>query len=243
MASTRLPGKVLTLLHDRPILEWVVRRTMMTHGIDQVVVATTINLEDDAVAAFCAEAGFALFRGSQDDVLERFHLCAQEYAADVIVRVTADDPLKDAEIIGEAIKQLLSTGADYCSNTIHPTYPEGLDIEVFTATALARAYAEARLPSEHEHVTPYIWKNPDRFRIEELAMRPDRSGWRWTVDNPADLIFVDTLLAAAGPRLDIGYRDLIAAVERSPDLMAMCTNKTIRNEGYLKSISEEQKLS
>ena len=243
MGSTRLPGKVLAPLHGRPLLEWVMQRTAMASTVNQVVVATTINREDDAIAAFAEQSGFAVFRGSQDNVLARFHLCARAFGADLIVRITADDPLKDPEIIDDIVRRLIAADADYCSNTIHPSFPEGLDVEAFTADALARAFDEAKLPSEHEHVTPYIWKNPAIFRIDQLSLSPDRSAWRWTVDDPADLAFVDALLTAAGPRMDIGYRDLIDIVERSEELLGKSTNRAVRNAGYLKSLDKEQTLS
>ena len=242
MGSTRLPGKVLMDIHGLSMMEWVFGRVNKSKLVNQVVLATTESVEDDVLVSWSKLHQFDFFRGSEKDVLSRFYFCAKKNYAEIIVRITADDPLKDPVIIDEAINKLISNGADYCSNTITPTYPEGLDIEVFTFKALEKAFNEAHLSSEREHVTPYIWKNPNFFKISEMMMRPNLSGWRWTVDKVEDLEFIRKLIQQSKGGIDINYQDLISVVSENASLLSSCTNKTMRNEGYIKSISNDVNL-
>ncbi len=239
LGSERFPGKVLADLAGRPLLDWVVSRTAMSDSVDRVVVATTPHSTDDPLVDWATARGIDTFRGSEDDVLSRFYECAREYGADLIVRITADDPLKDPAIIDYAVHQLTERGIDYCSNTLVPTFPEGLDVEVVTFEALETAWREAEKPSEREHVTPYIWKNTQRFKTHNFTFDSDLSAWRWTVDYPADLQFIATLLNAAGNALDAAYGELIDIVLETPELEKLCSNVVPRNEGYLKSLSGE----
>ena len=241
MGSTRFPGKILVPLCGKPMLAQVLQRIRAANGIDSLIVATTIEREDDVLAEWLESSGIPCFRGATHDVLDRYYRCAKEVGAEVIVRVTADDPLKDPEIVEEAIQILSSSPSiDYVSNTIEPSYPEGLDIEVFRFAALERAAKEALLPSEREHVTPFIWKNPGKFEIKSFKMTPDRSSWRWTVDKENDLKFVENLLKQFACDPMVSYRDLIGYIEAHPYLMEINTG-TMRNEGYLKSLNLELK--
>ena len=166
MGSSRLPGKVLAEIYGQPLLGILISRVKSSKFIDQIVVATTTERTDDILCDWLTGEGVAYFRGSERDVLDRFWQCAKLYRADVIVRVTADDPLKDSGIIDEALGMLMgSETVDYVSNTLNPTYPEGLDVEVFRFSSLEKANSEATLESEREHVTPYIWKNRVKFKI------------------------------------------------------------------------------
>jgi spore coat polysaccharide biosynthesis protein SpsF (cytidylyltransferase family) len=241
MDSTRLPKKVMMDILGRPMIEWVVKRVGMATLLDDIVVATTINAPDNVLVEWCKNHGIKFFRGSESDVLSRFFYCAQENKADIIVRITADDPLKDSSIIDEAISLLLSSTADYCSNTINPTYPEGLDVEVFTYGALKKSFTQAQLESEREHVTPFIWKNKDKFEIAEIKLEQNLSAWRWTVDNSEDLEFIRLLLESAGGELGVGYLKLVDLVKSSPKLTNRSIGKTVRNAGYLKSLKMESK--
>lgn len=241
MGSTRLPGKVLADICGQPLLQRLVTRVRATAGIDRVIVATTTELADDVLANWCAEHSVPLCRGSVDDVLDRFWKCAQQNKAEFIVRVTADDPLKDPEIISHAIDLCASDPeVDYASNTLQPTYPEGLDIEVVRYRTLERAANEATLSSEREHVMPYIWKNPDRFVLRGFCMQPDLSHWRWTVDKPADLELVRCIFARFSDQPLVSYKTVITWLNKHPELIAMNTG-TIRHEGYFKTLSMEQK--
>lgn len=240
MGSTRLPGKVLSELCGSTLLGVLLHRVGLTPGLDETVVATTTDPADDVLAGWLARERVPCFRGDESDVLDRFWRCANERHADVIVRVTADDPLKDPAVIGRAIEEFKSRpGIDYVSNTLKPTYPEGLDIEVFGISALARAHREARLTSEREHVTPYIYKNPDRFSVHCFEMQPDLSEWRWTVDKPEDLLFVRKVFEHFDNDMDVGYERVIRLIQERPELAAI-NSGTVRNEGYIMSIQKEQ---
>ena len=241
MNSTRLPGKVLADICGQPLLKRLIDRVSVTPGVERVVVATTIESADDILADWCSEHGLPCYRGSVDDVLDRFWQCAQLHPAEFIVRVTADDPLKDPEIIAQALELCASAPEiDYASNTLQPTYPEGLDVEVVRFRALKRAAREAKLPSEREHVMPYIWKHPELFVLRDFGMQRDLSDWRWTVDKPADLEFVRRIFARFADQPLVGYRSVIAWLDERPDLL-MINAGTIRHEGYFKTLAVEQK--
>lgn len=241
MSSTRFPGKVLAEIVGLPMLERIVTRVSVTPDISEIIIATTTAPEDNILADWITInlGEKKCFRGSEHDVLDRYYKCAKLNSADLVVRITADDPLKDASIIQRAIDHFyIDPSLDYCSNTIIPTYPEGLDIEVFKFGALERAWQEARLPSEREHVTPYIWKNKSLFNIKNFEYERDLSSWRWTVDKPADLAFAIKLHQQRIKDPLVNFEEIIKYLELNPDLMRL-NSITIRNEGYLKSISEE----
>lgn len=241
MRSTRLPGKVLADICGKPMLQRLIERVRATTGISSVVVATTNDSADDVLADWCEARAVAVYRGSVDDVLDRFWQCAQQHPAEFIVRVTADDPLKDPEVIARALALCASSPeVDYASNTLQPTYPEGLDIEVVRFRTLKRAAREAKLPSEREHVMPYVWKNPDRFVLRGFTMQPNLSHWRWTVDKPADLELVRRIFDHFVDQPLVGHRAVIAWLNDNPELLAINAG-TIRNEGYYKTIAGEQK--
>jgi spore coat polysaccharide biosynthesis protein SpsF len=242
MGSTRLPGKVLADIHGKPLLGRLLDRLYETKLLDEVVVATTLNKEDDPLVEWLIFNNVKLFRGSETDVLNRYYQCATRFGADLIVRVTADDPLKDSSIIEKSIRLCLdSQDIDYASNTLQPTYPEGLDIEVFRMSALIRANTEAELPSEREHVTPYIWSHPEKFVLRSFSMVPNLSHWRWTVDNPADLEFMRHIFGHFIKNPNIGYREIITYIEQNSELMKI-NSGIARNEGYLKSLTKERSI-
>jgi spore coat polysaccharide biosynthesis protein SpsF len=240
MGSTRLPGKVLADIEGRPLIRHVIERSAAATHVDKVVVATTTEPADDALEDYLRALGTDVFRGSIDDVLDRFYRCAAPYAPEIIVRITADDPLKDPEVIDHCVGHLLADRTlDYCSNTLKPSYPEGLDIESFRFAALATAGAEATLASEREHVTPFIWKRPERFRLHNFENDENLSHWRWTVDKPADLELMRAIFAALKDRGNLfSYRDVIALIKRRPELLEINAG-TVRNEGYLRSLQED----
>ena len=237
MGSTRLPGKVLADIVGTPMLFRVIERVAAARSVDQMVVATTTSSEDDPLVKRLKESGVvSVFRGSPDDVLQRYFQCAKLYNADTVVRVTADDPLKDPGIIDHAVSILHGDESlDYCSNTIEPSYPEGLDIEVLRFASLARAHAEATLVSDREHVTPFIWRQPTLFRTHNFTLGRNRSGWRWTVDKPEDLEFARAVFTQFFDRPLVGYDEVMAWIEMNPQI-ARINAGTIRNEAYLNSL-------
>ena len=190
MGSTRLPNKVLSDIVGRPMLWHILNRVKKSEFIDDIILATTTDKKDDDIVEFAKEHGIIIFRGSNDDVLDRYYQAANENNVKNIVRITADDPLKDPDVIDKIIKIYKKNGLDYVSNTIEPTYPLGLDTEVFSFEALERAWNEADKKFEREHVTPYIWMNPDKFDILNVRYEgEDLSDLRWTVDTKEDLCF------------------------------------------------------
>ncbi len=191
MTSTRLPGKTMAMIEGKPLLQHVIERVKASKLIDKIVVATSSNPKDDAVEEFVKKQGIDVFRGSGEDVLDRFYKAAKRYKADIVVRVTADDPFKDPvvtdEIIGFYIKN--RNKYDYVSNTIKATYPVGIDIEVCSFKALERAWKEGKTREDREHVTYHIWNNPDKFRLKNVEYEKDLSHLRWTIDTQKDLDF------------------------------------------------------
>lgn len=242
MSSTRLPGKVLSEIAGTPMLARIIARVSATPDIDEIVLATTLAPEDNVLAEwmFSNYRNEKCFRGNADDVLDRYYQCAKLHHADLIVRITADDPLKDASIIQKAINFFYADPSlDYCSNTIKPTYPEGLDIEVFKFSALEVAWKAARLQSEREHVTPFIWKNTSIFNLKNFEYERNLSTWRWTVDKPVDLIFMNKIHDRFVGDPLVKFEKIIDYLDKNPSLLEI-NDGTIRNEGYLKSINEER---
>lgn len=223
MSSTRLPGKVLKPMLGRPLMGRQIDRIRRSTRVDRLVVATSDQIADDPVAAFCASEGVACFRGSLDDVLGRFHGAAIAFGpADHVVRLTADCPLIDWTVIDAAIDLHLRTGADCSGNVIERTYPDGLDVEVMTAATLARAAREAVDKYEREHVTPYIYRHPELFRLAHLTQAPNLAELRWTVDNPADFAMVEAVFAKLEPRKrDFVQADVLALLSAHPEINAI----------------------
>ena len=237
MSSTRLPGKCLAEIEGRPLLWHTVSRTSAAKVCDEVLVATSTEASDDAIEEYCLGQSIPVFRGSLEDVLDRFYRAAGSRGAETIVRTTADCPLLDPEVIAHVVRAFDPDHHDYVSNTIERTYPDGLDTEVFSFAALERVWREARLPSEREHVTPYIWKNPEIFRIELVRQDRDHSSERWTVDEPCDLEFVRAVFGGIG-RLEFGQREVLALLEREPELRELNEGIPL-NEGYLESLKKD----
>ena len=192
MSSSRLPGKVLAEVAGAPMLGRQVERLRRSRRMDELVVATSDQASDDPVADYAARLDLTVVRGDLDDVLGRFGLALEAFPeAATVVRMTADCPLTDWRVLDAVIDHRAATRADYASNTPEVrTYPHGLDIEVMTAAALRTAVREASDPYEREHVTPFLYRNPRRFRIESISQTPSLAHLRWTVDHPADLDFV-----------------------------------------------------
>jgi glutamate-1-semialdehyde 2,1-aminomutase/spore coat polysaccharide biosynthesis protein SpsF len=238
MSSSRFPGKVLEELSGRPMLWHVVDRVRKARGLDKVVVATTSEAADDAIACFCEKEGIGCFRGSEQDVLDRFDQASKANAADVVVRVTADCPLIDPAVIDKVIARFERGDCDYVCNVLRYTYPDGLDTEVFSFSALERAWREAVKPSEREHVTPYL--RTDGFRTanveSEIPVSPTQ--YRWTVDHPEDLKFVRKVYESFPANGNFGFRELFDLLKKRPDL-ATIQAETITNEGYYKSLYQQ----
>ena len=190
IGSTRLPGKVLEDLVGQPMLARVVNRTRRAKTLDAAVVATTTQPTDDIIVRLCQTQGCPYFRGSGEDVLDRYYRAVLAFRADAIVRITSDCPLIEPEIIDIVVNEFLCHHVDYVSNTLILTLPRGLDVEVMSFDALEKAWQEDTNPAWREHVTPYIQHHPEKFKIRNVANDTDYSYMRWTVDTIDDLTFV-----------------------------------------------------
>jgi spore coat polysaccharide biosynthesis protein SpsF (cytidylyltransferase family) len=238
MGSTRLPNKVLADLGGSPMLAQVAARVRQARTVDEVVVATSTASQDDAVEVFCASQGISCFRGSENDVLDRYYQAARAFAADVVVRISADCPLHDPRVIDAVVSRFDPARADYVSNTVERTYPDGLDTEVFSFAVLERAWREAAWTSEREHVTPYIWKHPELFRIEQVKQSADLSALRWTVDEPRDLALVREVYRRLAGR-DFTMND-VASLVADDDLLRTVNAGIPSNEGYEISVRSDR---
>ena len=221
MSSTRLPGKVLADVAGEPMLALMLRRLEAVRGVAQRIVATSVEAIDDPVAELAAASGMAVARGPRDDVLARFIQAIGDHDGPV-VRLTADCPLIDPEVVDAAVALFERTpGCAYASNVEPRTFPVGLDVEVVSAAVLREIDAEPRSPEEREHVTIFVRRRPDRFPHASLTREPDLSGLRWTVDDGADLEFVRAVVARLGDRRHIaGLDEVLAAVREEPALMS-----------------------
>lgn len=235
--SRRLPGKVLANVCGRPMILRQMDRLKRAERMDRIVIATTTDPSDDALAELCAKRGWDCHRGSLDDVLDRVLQAAGK--AEHVVRLTADCPLADPELIDRIIGVHLENGNDYTSNTVTRTDPDGLDVEVATRAALQAAAKEATLPSDREHVTPFLYNNSERFKIGQVFEDPDHSAMRWTVDEPADLEFVRTVYGELLPSVpEFTTEDVLELLERRPELVQLNEHIPL-NEGYDLSLQED----
>ncbi len=219
MGSTRLPGKVLRPVLGRPLLDYLVQRLGRARRVSALTIATSTNPADDAIVEYCRQAGAPCVRGDELDVLARYHQAARAASAEVVVRVTADCPLLDPAVVDLVVERFLRGDVDYASNTMVRSYPRGLDVEVFSMSALELAFSEAREPAEREHVTPFIWRRPERFRLANVVHATDQSRYRWTVDADADLELIRRMLEALYPDRGVEFDldDCLALMARHPD--------------------------
>lgn len=196
MGSSRLPGKVLKEVNGKPLLLHQIERLKTCRWIDQLLIATTNDQQDNQIVEFCEKYNLAVFRGSENNVLERYYKAWEKFGGETIVRLTSDCPIIDAEIVDETIKYYLNNNFDYVSNTLERTFPRGLDTEVFSVDALKVSYNSAILERDKEHVTPYIYTNPDKFKMGSYKGQTDYSQYRWTVDTAEDFELIERLLNA-----------------------------------------------
>lgn len=243
MGSTRLPGKVMKEIVGKPMLWHIVNRLSWSKLIDEIVIATTTNKEDLIIVEFAEKQGISCYAGSAEDVLDRYYQVAQKFGAEIIVRITADCPLIDPNIADKIIDNfLIDAELDYASNTLVPTYPDGLDVEVLSLNALEKAWKNANKKSEREHVTPYIKNHPETFKLVNVKENFDLSSLRWTVDYPEDFHFIETIYKNLYVGKEIFLMgDVISLIKQRSDLENI--NKGfIRDEGYLKSIANDEDI-
>lgn len=240
MGSTRFPGKTLAELSGHPMLWHVVHRARQAKRVDKVVVATTDHPSDDPIAAFCQSEQIDCFRGSEQDVLDRFYQAAKLYGADTVVRITADCPLIDASVIDKVIARFQQGDCDYACNILRYTYPDGLDVEVFSFDALELSWKESTNPADREHVTLYLLNRKFRAANVESDFPVSPGEFRWTVDYPSDLEFVSKIYSELSSKGEFDFRVVLHLLKERPDLAATQTN-VISNEGYYLSLYEQAK--
>jgi glutamate-1-semialdehyde-2,1-aminomutase len=240
MASSRLPGKVLRDIAGTPMLARVVQRLACATSVDKVIVATSIGDDDTAVVDYCAQHSIPFFRGEEIDVLDRFYRAASEARADIVIRVTADCPLLDPEVVDRAVR-VFQDGADYVS-TRHPPFPDGTDVEIFSFDTLEHAWRNATSLVDREHVTPWMRRRSDlrRIALESSPALPS-GGDRWTVDEERDLDFVRAIYLRLGDDEYAGIRTVADLLWREPALIQL-NSGIARNEGLYRSIAEEDAL-
>ncbi len=241
-SSTRLPGKVLLPLAGKPMLVQQIERIRRAKNIKTVVVATSQHPSDDIVAKTCADNAIACIRGDLENVLDRFYQAARHYKADIIVRLTGDCPLVDHYVIDSVVDFFKAGLYDYVSNVHPPTFPDGLDVEVFSFEALERAWNEAVLPSHTEHVTPFFSDPENSFVCGNVKHSQDLSAMRWTVDEPEDYQFVSTIYQKLYTKKpDFVMHDILSFLRQHPVLQDL--NKRFeRNEGLKKSLEADAKF-
>ena len=222
MSSTRLPGKVLMPVLGEPMIGRQVERIRRARKLDGLVVATSLEDSDQALADYCRRAGIDCFRGSLTDVLGRFAAVAAQYRPTQVMRLTGDCPLTDPELLDRAVTQHLAEGNDYTSNVHERRFPDGLDVELFSAAVLTRAQAQAQSPFEREHVTPWMYKTGPELKRGVVLDPVDRSKERWVVDYPEDLDFVRRVFEALYPtRPDFCMQDILKLLADQPEIRSL----------------------
>lgn len=243
MGSSRLPGKVLKKILGKPMLELMIERLKRSKTVDRIIIATTDSPEDKKVADLAEKAGVDFYRGSENDVLDRYYQAAKRFgASDIIVRLTGDCPLIDPAVLDEAVDFYKKNKRkfDYVSNVHPPTFPDGMDVEVFSFESLEKAWSSAKLPSEREHVSAYMANHPEIFRIGNLSYKKDLSDMRLTVDNEEDFILIKKIfqLLYKGNK-NFNLKDVLNLFDSRPELLLI--NRHIkRNEGYSESLKKDK---
>lgn len=238
MLSKRLPYKAIIEIQGRTILEHVIARVMRSKDIKKVVVATTTNHEDDVIKRIAVRLGLDVFRGSEVDVLDRCYQAAKKFCLDPIVRITADDPFKDPDIIDYAIEIYLKSRGEYdlVCNTLKPTFPEGLDVEVMSFNALERVWKKSCKDSDREHVTLYMLDNPRQFHIYNFENTEFLSNIRLTLDTKEDLKLVKSIYDALYPRRNhFSWKDVIDYLHHNPNLLKV--NKNVKKSARYRHIT------
>lgn len=239
-SSTRFPGKVLRPISGKAMLELEIERIRACQTIDRVIIVTSVSPEDQQIVELCKRIGVDVFCGSMENVLDRFYQAAIKFKPDHIVRLTGDCPLIDAQVVDDMVRLYLEKKCDYGTNCMPPTYPDGLDAEIFSFKVLQEAWKEASLPSHLEHISLFFEEQPQRFKIENLACDRDLSALRWTVDEPEDFEFVRAVFENFYRKKPLfSMDDVLSLMEKKPEL-ALLNKRFTRNEGLLKSKEKDK---
>lgn len=229
MGSSRLPGKVMKPVANQPMIGVLLNRLSRSKRIDQITVATSTNPENLPLRDYVDSLGFTIICGSENNVLSRFALAAKSCDADIAIRITGDCPLVDPQLVDQLIDEFIAQPCDYLSNTLSPTYPDGLDIEIMSSQALSRAENEAVEKFDQEHVTPYLYRSGN-FETRSYEGSTDYSSLRWTVDEPADYEVIQKVFTHFEPDIHFSWRDVLVLQKSQPEIFS--ANQSInRNEG------------
>jgi len=238
--SNRLPNKIFSEIEGFPLLWHVVNRLRKSTMVSRIIVATTETAVDNKVVDWCNNNRVDFFRGSENNVLERFYQAAKLYKADYIARITADDPFKDPEIIDAVAKLLINNNLDFAYNNSPPTFPEGLDTEIFTFSALEKAYTNSEDPFEKEHLTQYFYRHPDDFVQKNFSYKEDISNLRWTIDRLEDLEMVKVIYKKLFPQKNVFLlNDILDLLKLEPWIIELNT-KVERSAMYKNLRSYEE---
>ena len=223
--STRLPNKIFLKLMGKSLLHHVIERLKPSKEIDTIVVATTTSPKDNSVQEWCIDNSIDCFRGSENNVLERYYYAARKFRADAIVRITADDPFKDYRLIDEAIKILKKDKYDFVCNNSPVSFPEGLDVEVLSMNALTNSYLKSTCNFEKEHVTQYIHRNKNIFSTYNLKSSKDYSHYRWTIDTEDDYLFAKEIYNSLYNEKNVFQTESIYEfLEKNPEILKLNKN-------------------
>jgi spore coat polysaccharide biosynthesis protein SpsF len=241
-SSSRLPGKVLKPILGKAMLLFQIERLQHSKMIGKLVVATSDDISDDGIEKICLDNNIEVFRGDLNNVLDRFYQCIRTYNPEHVVRLTGDCPLADWQVVDQVIQYHLDSNNDYTSNSLPPTYPDGLDVEVVKSEALEEAWKKATLSSEKEHVTYYINQRPNDFQIGNFKHSQDLSELRWTVDEPEDFFFVEKVYQALYKNNPLfTMYDVLSLLKEYPE-MTQINNNFNRNEGLIKTLEMDKEL-
>ena len=222
MGSSRFPNKVLRKIKGKTLLELYTNRVKKSQLVNKIVIATTKKSEDDIIKKIATKLGLECFRGSENDLLDRYYQCAKKYHADVVVRLTPDDPFVDYQVVDRAIQIYKDNQVDFVTNHFDPTYPEGLDIEVYSINALEKSWQEAKLLSEREHVFPYIQNNQNQFKIINFKQEQDYSHLRWTIDYECDYEMTKVIYDYLYDKKPIFLQeDILQILDKHPEISEM----------------------
>jgi spore coat polysaccharide biosynthesis protein SpsF len=240
VSSTRLPGKVLKTIIGKPMILHQLDRLRRVRSVDKLILATSTDDSDKPLINLCHREGIEWYAGSLDDVLDRFYQVASKFTPDTIVRLTGDCPLTDSELIDQVIQFHIDGGYDHTSNSVEPTFPNGLDVSVFEHHCLEQAWREATLASDREHVDTFIWRQPDRFKVGHYKDTIDRSHLRWTVDEPEDFELISRIYGSLYPQNhNFTTDDILRLLDKNPE-WSMINSRFTRNEGYKKSLEKDK---
>lgn len=229
MTSTRLPGKILKPVLGKPLLEYQIERLKKITAADEIVIATTTNREDEVIVDLCNKLAISCYRGSETDVLARYYEAAVKHQADIVVRITSDCPVVDPEVCQHAIDYFLSQPKYNYIRLEH--YPRGLDAEIFSFNVLADCFRKATLQPDREHVTPFIYRHPEDYRIKRLYCSTNYSHHRWTVDTPEDFELIKKIIEAVYPiKPSFSFIDILNILEKNPDWYFI--NAGVRQKQY-----------